>query len=136
MTTVSKAKTHCCAIICILVAVVIIPRWRTPRAEKEQTANPYTVPLALTLVLVVVFLLDRACTLLCARWKRSDQVIFCCTLRQRRFHALVKVVWGTLASRFTSWIVDACDCVDAERVVWGKCSRSWESLVVICGLKL
>ena len=118
------------------MAVVIIPRWRTPRAEKEQTPNPYTVPLALTLMLVVVFLLDRACTLLCARWKRSDQVIFCCTLRQRRFHALVKVVWGTLASRFTSWIVDACDCVDAERVVWGKCSRSWESLVVICGLKL
>ena len=118
------------------MAVVIIPRWRTPKAEKEQTVNPYTVPLALTLVLVVIFLLDRACTLLCAHWKHSDQVIFCCTLRQRRFHALAKVVWWTLASRFTSRIVDACDCVDAERVVWGKYLRSWESLAVICDLKL
>ena len=63
-------------IICILVAVVIIPRWRTPRAEKELPANPYTVPLALTLVLVVVYLLDRACALLCVCWKRSAQVIF------------------------------------------------------------
>ena len=92
--------------------------------------------LSLTLVLVVVFLLDRACTVLCARWKRSDQVIFCCTLRQRRFLALAKVIWETLASHFTCWIVDACDCVVAERVVWGKFSRSWESFAVICGLEL
>ena len=106
------------------MAVVIIPRWRGPKAEKEQTVNPYTVPLALTLVLVVIFLLDRACTLLCARWKRSDQVIFfCCTLRQRRFFALAKVIWETLASRFMCRIVDAGDCVDAERVVWGKFSQ-------------
>ena len=94
------------------------------------------VPLALTLALVVVFLLDRACALLCARWERSDQVIFCCTLRQRRFLALAKVIWGTLASRFTCWIVDARDCVVAERVVWGKFSQGWESFAVICGLEL
>ena len=123
-------------IIFLLVAATIIPQWRTPRSEKELLANPYTVALALTLVLVVVFLLDRACALLCARWKRPAQVIFCCTLRQRRFLALAKVIWETLASRFTCWIVDACDCVAAERVVWGKFSQGWGSSVVICGLEL
>ena len=69
-------KTYCCAIICILVAVVIISQWRTPRCKQELQANPYTVPLALTLMLVAVFLLDHAYTLLCARWERSTQVIF------------------------------------------------------------
>ena len=72
----TKDKTHCCTIICILVAAVIIPQWRTPRSEKEPPANPYTVPLALILVLVAVCLLDCACALLCVRWDRSTQVIF------------------------------------------------------------
>ena len=118
------------------MAAVIILRWRTPRSEQELPANPYTVPLALTSVLVVVFLLDHACTLLCVRWERSDQVIFCCTLRQRRFLALAKMIRGTLASRFTCWIVNACDCVAAVRVVWGKFLQGWESFAGICGLEL
>ena len=78
------------------------------------------MPLALTLVLVAVFLLDRACTLLCVRWERSPQVIFCCTLRLEWFLAPAKVIWKTFASRFMCWFFDACDCVAAGRAVWGK----------------
>ena len=109
-----------CAIIIILVAAVIIPQWRIPKSEPEPSANPYTVPLSLTLVFVVVLLLDRACTLLCARWKRSTQVIFCCTLCERWFLALVEVVWETRASRFIRWFVKICDGVTAGHVVWDK----------------
>ena len=106
------------------MAAVIIPQWRSPKSEQEPPANPYTVPLSLTLVLVVVFLLDRACALLCARWERSAQVIFCCTLRQEWFLALAEVIWKTLASRFMRWFVDVCDCVAAGHVVWGEFLRS------------
>ena len=48
------------------MAAVIIPQWRIPKSEPEPSVNPYTVPLSLTLMFVVVLLLDRACTLLCA----------------------------------------------------------------------
>ena len=106
------------------MAATIIPEWRIPKSEQEPPANPYTVPLSLTLMLVVVFLLDRACTLLCVRWKRSPQVIFWCTLRKRWFLALAKVIWKTLASRFICWFVDVCDSVTAGHVVWGKFSQA------------
>ena len=105
------------------MAAVIIPQWRILKSEQELLASPYTVPLSLTLVLVVVFLLDRACTLLCARWGRSTQVIFCCTLCLEWFLALVEVLWKTLASHFICWSVDFCDCATAGHVVWGKLSR-------------
>ena len=97
------------------MAAVIIPQRRIPKSEQEPPANPYTVPLSLTLVFVVVFLLDRACTSLCARWERSTQVIFCCTLRLRWFLALAEVIWKALATRFscagsstfvTVWLLD------------------------------
>ena len=111
-------------IIFILVAAVIIPQWRIPKSEQGPSAIPYTVPLSLTpRLLVVVFLLDRACTLLCARWKRSTQVIFCCTLRKRWFLAPVEVIWKTLASRFICWFIGVCDCVTAGHVVWDEFLR-------------
>ena len=118
------------------MAAVIIPQWRTPRSEQGPPANPYTVPLALTLVLVAVFLLDHACTLLCACRERSTQVISCCTLRLRWFLALTEVIWETFASRFVCWFVDVCDCVAAGRAVWGKLSQGWKSFAVRCGLGL
>ena len=105
------------------MAAVIIPQWRIPKSEQGPSAIPYTVPLSLTLVLVVVFLLDRACTLLCTCWERFTQVIFCCTLRKRWFLALAEVIWKTLASRSICWFVDVCDCVTVGHVVWGKFSR-------------
>ena len=68
---------YLCVIIFIVVAVVIIPWWRIPEFEPEPPAISFAVLLSLTLALVVVFLLDLACTLLCAHWERLTQVIFC-----------------------------------------------------------
>ena len=87
--------------------------------------------LALTLTLVVVILLDRACALLCARWERSGQVIlFPCTLRQRRFLALVKVPWEILrvvsrvgpSTFVTVWLPNA--------LLGASFREVWESSVV------
>ena len=63
-----------------MVAAAIIPRWRVTEFEPEPLVISPTVPLVLTLVLVVVLLFDLACTLLCACWRRFTQVISCCIL--------------------------------------------------------
>ena len=123
LTTVSKAKTHCCAIICILVAVVIIPRWRTPRAEKELPAIPIRCRWPLPscswrsscLIVPVPY---------CARVGNAlTQVIFCCTLRGGFLHFPLKVIWKTLASRFICWFINVYDCVTTGRVVWDEFLR-------------
>ena len=105
------------------MAAAIISQWRIPKPELEPPAISFMVPLSLTLALVVVFLLDLACTLLCARWERFTQVIFCCTLCKRWFLALAEVVWKTRASRFVYCFVDVCDCVTAGHTVWDKFLR-------------
>ena len=96
-----------CAIIFIVVAAVIIPRWRITELESEPPtlSSVVSLPLVLTLVLVVVLLLDHACTLLCARWRRFTQVISCCILCRNRFLALVEVVGKTRPGRFICQVV-------------------------------
>ena len=74
------------------MAATIIPQWRTPKSKQEPPAISFAVPLSLTLVFVVVFLLDLTCSLLCAHWERFTQVIFCYTLCKRWFLALAEVV--------------------------------------------
>ena len=105
------------------MATAIIPQWRIPKSEPEPPVISLTMPLSLTLAFVVVFLLDLACTLLCARWERFTQVIFCCTLCKRWFLAPAEVAWKTRASRFICWFIDSCDCVTAGHTVWGKFLR-------------
>ena len=65
-----------CKIIFLLLAAVIIPWWKTPKSEPESPASSLPVLLFLTFALVVIFLLDLASNLLCARWERFSQVNF------------------------------------------------------------